>query len=404
VGGDTLTGGSGSNTLVLTTSGSVNLGVVSKFGTINLAAGNNTVTVTNTTLSGGSVAVHNSTGNNSVSAAGDTSASTGKTLTYYAGTGTDTFTGGFENDTIVAVNASPSTGDAFTGGSGTNTLVLSGGGTFNLAAPTTLANIPTVDAAEGQAAAGGVPNGVQTVDLRAGLNQTVNVASGTPNPLDPNPETITINGAANNDVINLGAGTDTVVLGGTGETVNGGGGIAFIDSTSAFAGALVNGTASGTTTLKITNGGTATLNTSDSHLIVDLTSATNLTLSQMSFITAVGSTGNDTITAMAQGQTLTGGGGTDTLNGFSGFGDVFSDTSAHLNTTTIGNFGGSDLTDLTDMNHNTIQPLAYNTSTETLTVTDGTHTANIKFVGSYTLNDFQIDGSDGHTGSLIKFV
>jgi len=167
---------------------------------------------------------------------------------------------------------------------------------------------------------------------------------------------------------------------------------------------LVNGTASGTTTLKITTGGTATLNANDSHLIVDLTSATNLTLSQMSFITAVGSTGNDTITAMAQGQTLTGGGGTDTLNGYSGFGDVFSDTSAHLNTTTIGNFGGSDLIDLTDMNYNTMQLTGYNTTTQTLTVTDGTHTSNIKFIGSYTLGDFQPDGSDGNTGALIKFV
>ena len=404
VGGDTLTGGSGSNTLVLTTAGTFSLGGVSKFATINLASGNNTVTVTNTTLSGGSVSVAGGAGNNSVSAAGDTAASTGKTLTYHAGTGTDTFTGGFENDTIVAVGAALGTGDAITGGSGTNALVLTGGGTFNLAAPTTLANIPTVNAAEGQAAGGGVPNGVQTVDLRAGLNQTVNVASGTPNPLDPNPETITINGAANNDVINLGAGTDTVVLGGAGETVNGGSGTAFINSTAAFAGALVNGTAGGTTTLKLTNGGSATLNASDSHLIVDLTAATNLTLSQMSFITAVGSTGNDTITALAQGQTLTGGGGTDTLNGFSGIGDVFSDTSAHLNSTTIGNFGGSDLIDLTDMNSATIQPLAYNTTTKTLTVTDGTHTSNIKFTGSYTLSSFQIDGSDGHTGSLIKFV
>ena len=52
---------------------------------------------------------------------------------------------------------------------------------------------------ERQAARGGVPNGAQIVDLRAGLNQPVNVASETPNPLDPNPETITINGAANND-------------------------------------------------------------------------------------------------------------------------------------------------------------------------------------------------------------
>ena len=54
VGGDTLTGGSGTNTLVLTSAGTSNLGGVSKFATIDLAAGNNTVTVTDATLSGGS--------------------------------------------------------------------------------------------------------------------------------------------------------------------------------------------------------------------------------------------------------------------------------------------------------------------------------------------------------------
>ena len=65
VGGDTLTGGSGQQRLVLTTAGSVNLGGVSKFAGINLAAGNNTVTVTDTTLSGGSVTVHDgASGNN----------------------------------------------------------------------------------------------------------------------------------------------------------------------------------------------------------------------------------------------------------------------------------------------------------------------------------------------------
>jgi hypothetical protein len=404
VGGDTLTGGSGANTLVLTTAGAVNLGGVSNFATINLATGNNTVTVTDTTLSGGSVAVHGgASGNNSISAAGDTAASAGKTLTDFLGTGTDTFTGGFEDDTIITVNVALNVGDSINGGSGNNTLMLTGGGLFNLGGVKALTNIQTVDAAEGQAAGGGVPNSVQTVNLRAGLDLTVNVASGTPNPLDPNPETITINGAANNDVINLGNGTDTVVIGGTGETVNAGNGTALVSATAAFAGALVNG-GSGTTNLKITTGGTATLNASDSKLTVNLTSATNLTLSKMSFITAVGSTGNDTISALAQGQTLTGGGGKDTLNGFSGFGDVFSDTSAHLNTTTIGNFGGSDLIDLTDMNPNTIQPLAFNTSTETLTVADGTHTSNVKFIGSYTLSNFQFDGSDGHIGSLIKFV
>ena len=66
-----------------------------------MAAGNSTVTVTDTTLSGGTVTINDgASGNNSVSAAGDTSASTGKTLIYAAGTGTDSFTGGFENDTV----------------------------------------------------------------------------------------------------------------------------------------------------------------------------------------------------------------------------------------------------------------------------------------------------------------
>ena len=86
VGGDTLTGGSGTNTLTLTSAGSVNLGGVSKFGTIDLAAGSSTVTVTDTTLSGGAVTIKDgASGNNSISAAGDTSASSGTSLTYDAG-------------------------------------------------------------------------------------------------------------------------------------------------------------------------------------------------------------------------------------------------------------------------------------------------------------------------------
>ena len=42
-----------------------------------------------------------------------------------------------------------------------------------------------------------------------------------------------------------------------------------------------------------------------------LDAATNLTLSPMQFINAAGSSGNDTITAGAMHQTLTGGSGTD---------------------------------------------------------------------------------------------
>ena len=64
--------------------------------------------------------------------------------------------------------------------------------------------------------------------------------------------------------------------------------------------------------------------------------------------------GTDTVVLGGTGETVNGGGGNDTLNEFSGFGDVFSGTFAHLNTTTIGNFGGSDLIALTDMNSSTM--------------------------------------------------
>ena len=91
VGGDTLTGGSGSQHAGADQRRGVNLGGVSKFATIDLAAGNNTVTVTDTTLSGGSVTFHDgASGNNSISAAGDTAASKGKTLIYTPGQGRTT--------------------------------------------------------------------------------------------------------------------------------------------------------------------------------------------------------------------------------------------------------------------------------------------------------------------------
>ena len=142
VGGDTLTGGSGTNTLVLTTAaGSVNLGGVSKFATIDLATGNNTVTVTDTTLSGGSPTLYDEASGNTISAAGDTTASTGKTLTYNAGAGTDSFaTGGFENDTV-NVSAAAVGGDTLTGGSGTNTLTLTSAGSANLSGPRSTINL-----------------------------------------------------------------------------------------------------------------------------------------------------------------------------------------------------------------------------------------------------------------------
>ena len=113
--------------------------------------------------------------------------------------------------TIIATAATLLPADSITGGTGTgvsNTLVLSGGGAFNLAALTKLTNMQVITAQEGQGAA------AQTVTLRNNLKATVNVTPDTAGG-------ITIIGAANSDVINLGAGNDMVTLGG-GETVNGG--------------------------------------------------------------------------------------------------------------------------------------------------------------------------------------
>jgi hypothetical protein len=171
VGGDTLTGGSANNTLILTSAGSVDLGSVSKFGAIDLAAGNNTVTVTDTTLAGGAITMHaGASGNDSVSAAGDTDASKGKTFFYYTGTGTDSFTGGFEND-VVHVSVAALGGDTLTGGSGLNTLMLTSAGSVDLA---TVSKFGAIDLAAGN-------NSVTVTDTTLGVGAVVMQAGASSN-------------------------------------------------------------------------------------------------------------------------------------------------------------------------------------------------------------------------------
>ena len=326
-------------------------------------------------------------------------------------TGTDTFIGGSGNDTIVAKNGTLNTADRIDGGAGTNTLQLSGGGQFDLRAPTQLVGIQIVTAAEGQAAGSASADGRQTVYLRNGLNVTVNVTSGTPASGNANPESITIYGATDNDVINLGNGNSTVVVGSSGETVNCGGGTSLIQATTGVAGALINGGTDTSslpnirliTTLEITNGGTATLNAATSKVLVKLDAATNLTLSKMSFVAVCGSAGADTITAMAPNQALTGGAGADTLIGSSMYGDTFADTVAGLNGDTIKLFGGTDVIDLIGLASSTAK-LSYSgtSTTGTLSASDGTQTAKINFTGSYSAANF-VPVADGHGGTAILY-
>ena len=312
-----------------------------------------------------------------------------------------TITGGTGNDTFIAGNATLNSLDQLDGGGGANTLKLNGAGSFDLGAPSKLANIQVVQAFEGQAAMATAPDTRQTVYLRNGVAQAVTVASGTAAAGNTNPETITIYGG-NTDTIKLGGGRDTVVLAGTGEVVTAlAGGHALVQATAALAGARVNGAATGTTTLEITDGGTATMNINTAHVTVTLDAATTLTMSKAAFVTALGSTGADVITAGAAGQVLTGGAGADTLTGFSGFGDTFNDSSAGLNGDLIKLFGGSDQIDLTDTAFSSLQPLAFLGGV--LSVANGTHTSKINFAGSYALANFHA-ATDNHTGTLISFV
>ena len=328
--------------------------------------------------------------------------------------GPNTLTGADGGDVFIASAASINSRDSLTGGNGANVIQLTGGGQFDLGAPKIFANIPTITAYEGQAAAGTVAATNQIVYLRDGTPEDLSVVAGVAAKGDTNPETITIysSNATNSiqlssgsDAVILAQGADTVILGGLKNTILAGGGTALVQSTAAFAAASVVGAPTGSTTLEITTAGTVTLNAADTNLTVKLDAASRLTLDKLSFVNAIGSSGADTIIAGATNQTLTGNGGIDVLTGYTGGQDTFLDSSANLNGITLGNWTANDVIDLTDMNATSLKALKY--AAGKLTVTDGTHTAAIAIHGlagtTLTLSNFSTLGTDGHGGSLIGY-
>ena len=183
-----------------------------------------------------------------------------------------------------------------------NTLQLSGGGVFDLAAVTKLTNIEIIAAQEGQGAA------AQTVTLKAALNNaTVNVASTTGGG-------ITIIGANNNDVINLGAGNDTVTPG-SGETVNGGAGTDIYNVTKSTIGNVTIKGGTGSNTLVVTGGGNATMGAKITGVnAVQLATTTTFTANTTAGLQISGSsTGGDTITLGAPTQSVIAGGPNETI-------------------------------------------------------------------------------------------
>jgi Ca2+-binding RTX toxin-like protein len=334
---------------------------------------------------------------------------------YTLTSGVDTVNGDAGVNTVLATGGALSAGDTITAGSGaSNTLILQGTGIFNLGLPATLTGISTIQAQEGQPSA--VVNGVaytstlQIVTLRAGENNvTVNVQPGTPNPANPSASAITINGAANNDVINLGSGNDTVTPG-AGETVNGGSGNAAVVISAATISDVVNG-GSGTTKLWFTGGGTYALGANFSNptsvYLASASTAWNVTAtSTPGLVMQDGSTSTlDHLTANGANQTLTGGGaGKLTMQG--ALDTTFADTAALINGDTLG-FAAGDLIDITNLLPSGLA-LAFaengqNTGGTLTVLSNGVQKAAITLNGGiFNQSHFGV-GSDGGTGAAINY-
>ncbi len=139
----------------------------------------------------------------------------------------------------------------------------------------------------------------------------------------------------------------------------------------------------------------------NSNSAVTATPVSALTLNPMAFIHPIGSGGGNTITASGVDQTLTAGGGADTLIGYSGGSDVFRGTALGLNGDTIGNLLSSDKIDITDMGFGAAMLTATASGSNTLvTVTSGaTHSA-FTLAASFSAVGFAL-ASDGHAGTFI---
>jgi hypothetical protein len=282
--------------------------------------------------------------------------------TVYLGGPGETVNGGSGNDTFWVTSAT--LGAAIRAGSGTNNLEVQGGGSMVMGA-----NITGID-------------GVFLKDAGTSYNFTANATPGL--------------------VIHAGADTDTIVVGSASQTVIGASGDLHVLATAANAGVAVKG-GTGSNLLEITNGGTVTLNSADNNLTVQLDAASTLKLNHMQFIHAVGSGGNDVITAGAAGQVLTGGGGNDRLDDAGHYGVTFQDTVSGLSGDTLADFTKVDTIDLTGLSSAGASEIYNGTSSAgVLHVASGSSSVDINLSGQITGGSFHI-ASDTHGGMLITY-
>ena len=334
IAGQTITGASISGAVLTLTSAK---GVVAKFASTTSLAG-----LTPTLASDGA-------GGTLVGFAAATVS--GTTTSYSLKSGVNMLTGNaVTDDLFIAGAAAIVAGTQITGGPLRNRLQLAGGGQFDLNLPTTLGQVDTILASEGQFVSGTAHRTRQLVVLRDGASEVLNVASvaaAAGNALQvginirAGSGTYSITLGTGHDALWLGSGTATVQLGRRINQVYGGSGHAVIYGNVLQAGALIEGAAPGTLTLALNAAGNVVLNPDDTNLDVVLRAGSTLALSNQAGVIGDGSAGNDIIIAHAAGQTLIGGNG-DTLT--SAGGDLFDFSgyaTGHFGTNTINGFVGS---------------------------------------------------------------
>jgi hypothetical protein len=235
--------------------------------------------------------------------------------------------------------------------------------------------------------------------LRDALNLTLNIANGS----NPATDRVQIFGANNSDVINLGAGINTVQLGSASEVVHGGAGNDTVLVASSMLGATLNG-GGGNNLLDITGGGTGVMGASITNFQVvqlqNAASAYDFTANGTSNLRIVSSSANDTIRAGSGGDTMWGhsgdtfvlGSGSDTVQG----------SAAQITGTTVQHFdaSGSDVIDITDFH--TPSAVTATLSSGVLSIAQaGGPTVAVNLAGTFT-GAFAAAG-DGHGGTAITF-
>src|SRR6185437_14007819 len=156
-------------------------------GTVSGGSGTFTVSGGHTYTAAGTDSVHvtltdDAPGTATATATTTANVSSGGGQTFILTTGTDHFTGGSGDDTVIAAKGTVNGSDTVDMDGGNNTLALQGPGAIDLRRPKTLTNIQVITAQEGQPAAPGIAAQKQTVYLRDGLDATVNVSAASLNP------------------------------------------------------------------------------------------------------------------------------------------------------------------------------------------------------------------------------